>query len=132
MSTSTAATTTLTRADSHTFIPPHVPTFRCSSCSLELALQDELVSRSFQGSSGPAYLLRSVFNVEIGEKASKNLISGRHVIAPISCSGCRTELGWKYVRFQFVSPDSSQKYKEGKCILEKNKIYKDIKWSIED
>ncbi|GAA5991437.1 hypothetical protein JCM5350_006929 [Sporobolomyces pararoseus] len=115
--------TTLTRSDSHTFIPSHVPTFRCSCCSLELALQDELVSRSFQGSSGPAHLLRSVFNVEIGEKATKNLISGRHVIAPISCTGCRTELGWKY----FVSPESSQKYKEGKCILEK-----DNKWSIEE
>lgn len=62
-----------------------------------------------------------------------------HFIA-LDCAGCSTEIGWKYVRFllsfstvsisphrtdtqlqQSVSPDSSQKYKEGKCILEKVK-----------
>ncbi|GAA6061967.1 hypothetical protein JCM10212_005211 [Sporobolomyces blumeae] len=110
----------IAHSDSRTFIPERVATFRCATCSLELALQDELVSRSFQGGSGPAYLVRSVFNAEVGVQAPKNLMSGRHVIAPLSCAGCSTEIGWKY----FVSPDSSQKYKEGKCILEK-----DNKWT---
>ncbi|GAA5854517.1 hypothetical protein JCM5353_000036 [Sporobolomyces roseus] len=123
----TSTSPALNRSDSHTFIPDHVPTFRCSTCSLELALADELVSRSFQGGSGPAYLLRSVFNVEVGPQSPKNLISGKHVIAPLNCAGCSTEIGWKY----FISPASSQKYKEGKCILEKNKIYKDNKWTNE-
>jgi hypothetical protein len=57
-------------------------------------------------------------NVEIGDRSTKQLISGKHVIArefpvgplfrfstdhsphtAVSCAGCSTELGWKYVRF---------------------------------
>ncbi|GAA6043977.1 hypothetical protein JCM8097_003416 [Rhodosporidiobolus ruineniae] len=110
------------------YLPAHVPSLRCATCTLDLSLQDELVSRSFQSGSGPAVLVRSACNVDVGKQASKNLISGKHVIAPIYCSGCSTELGWKY----FSSPESSQKYKEGKVILERSKIYKDNKWSLDD
>ncbi|GAA6056467.1 hypothetical protein NBRC10513_007090 [Rhodotorula toruloides] len=123
--------TDLNHSDAHTFLPPTVPSFACGTCGLEVALQDELVSRSFQGTSGPAYLFRTAVNVDIGTKTSKQLLSGKHVISPIHCSGCSTELGWNSLG-QFVSPDSSQKYKEGKCILEKSKIYKDNKWSLDD
>ncbi|CEQ42603.1 SPOSA6832_04437, partial [Sporobolomyces salmonicolor] len=136
MASSRSSSAVLNHPVSHMLLPDHVPAFRCLSCSLELALLDELVSRSFQGSSGPAYLLRSVLNADVGQQAAKQLISGRHIIAPsftslqrqamngpspaLTCNGCSVELGWKY----FVSPDSSQKYKEGKYILEKSKIYK--------
>uniref|UniRef100_A0A0K3CJ89 FGENESH: predicted gene_6.39 protein n=1 Tax=Rhodotorula toruloides TaxID=5286 RepID=A0A0K3CJ89_RHOTO len=100
----------LNHSDAHTFLPPTVPSFACGTCGLEVALQDELVSRSFQGTSGPAYLFRTAVNVDIGTKTSKQLLSGKHVIS-----------------------HSSQKYKEGKCILEKqSKIYKDNKWSLDD
>ncbi|BGP42145.1 hypothetical protein JCM10450v2_006232 [Rhodotorula kratochvilovae] len=119
---------TLNHSNSHTFLPDHVPSWRCATCTLELALQDELVSRAFQGSSGPAFLWRTVINADVGTKASKQLLSGNHLIAPLSCRGCSTEVGWKY----FVAPNSSQRYKEGKCILEKSKIYKDNKWSVDD
>ncbi|GAA5899693.1 hypothetical protein JCM8208_004535 [Rhodotorula glutinis] len=115
-------------ATSNTFLPAHVPSWRCATCTLELALQDELVSRSFQGASGPAFLWRTVINTDVGPKAKKQLMSGTHFIAPLFCRGCATEVGWKY----FVAPESSQKYKEDKCILEKGKIYKDNKWSIDD
>lgn len=36
------------------------PCFACASCSSPLALKDELVSKSFSGSGGPAYLFRTV------------------------------------------------------------------------
>lgn len=108
--------------------PAHVPLFRCQQCTLPLALTDSLVSRAFQGSSGPAILVRNACNVKEGERENKVLMSGRHVIASIRCTGCDTELGWRY----FVSPDSSQKYKEGKYILEKSRIYKDNAWSADD
>lgn len=68
-------------SDAHTFLPPHVPAYACGTCSLEVALQDELVSRSFQGTSGPAYLFRTAVNVDIGTKTSKQLLSGKHVIS---------------------------------------------------
>ncbi|GAA5879312.1 hypothetical protein JCM8547_000660 [Rhodosporidiobolus lusitaniae] len=115
-------------SSAYTYLPSHVPSLRCSSCALELALQDELVSRSFQGTSGPALLFRSAVNVKEGKKIEKQLISGKHTIAAVFCKGCGSELGWKY----YVSPDSSQKFKEGKWILEKRKIYKDNKWSIDE
>ncbi|TNY21185.1 hypothetical protein DMC30DRAFT_446414 [Rhodotorula diobovata] len=136
MSTAPAAFQTPASITPHpTLLPSHCPSYRCSTCTLELALQDELVSRSFQGSSGPAYLWRTVINADVGPKESKQLLSGKHLIAPLTCRGCSTEVGWKY----FVSPDSTQRYKEGKCILEKGKIYKartatfsDNKWSVDD
>ncbi|KAM0792690.1 hypothetical protein ACM66B_002470 [Microbotryomycetes sp. NB124-2] len=108
-----------------TYLPRRVPVFRCKHCSIELALQDELVSRSFSGSHGPAYLVRSTINTTTGAKASKQLLTGKHTIAPITCTGCSRELGWTY----FTAPDQSQKYKEGKTILEKEKIYKDNCWA---
>ncbi|GAA5874396.1 hypothetical protein JCM3774_005025 [Rhodotorula dairenensis] len=103
--------------------PAHVPLFRCQHCASPLALTDSLVSRAFQGASGPALLVRNAWNVKEGEREHKVLMSGRHVIASIRCMGCDTELGWRY----FVAPDSAQKYKEGKYILEK-----DNAWSAAD
>lgn len=44
-----------------TFLPANIPSFRCAACTVEVALQDELVSRSFSGASGPAYLVRSTW-----------------------------------------------------------------------
>lgn len=61
--------------------PAHVPLFRCQQCTLPLALTDSLVSRAFQGSSGPAILVRNACNVKEGERENKVLMSGRHVIA---------------------------------------------------
>ncbi|GAA6057890.1 hypothetical protein JCM3770_001821 [Rhodotorula araucariae] len=137
---------TRNHSDTHTFLPDHVSSWRCATCTLELAVQDELVSRAFQGATGPAFLWRTVINAEVGAKTSKELLSGKHLIAPLTCRGCSTEIGWQYVRTtcllsdkrftegkhaQFVSPSSAQKYKEGKCILEKSKIYKDNKWSVD-
>lgn len=63
------------------FPPSHVPLFRCHHCTLPLSLTDELVSRAFQGATGPAILVRSAWNVREGERETKNLMSGRHVIA---------------------------------------------------
>lgn len=84
------------------YLPDHVPVYRCANCSIELALQDELVSRAFSGAHGPAYLLRSVrviagfvlplaslltelslssINTKVGRKGAKELLTGKHIIA---------------------------------------------------
>jgi hypothetical protein len=36
------------------------PCYACSGCGAPLALKDELVSKAFSGSGGPAFLFRSV------------------------------------------------------------------------
>jgi len=100
------------------------PKFTCASCGCDLALQDELVSRAFSGRAGPAFLLRSAVNVKIARSEQKMLLTGMHTISNISCKGCDTPLGWVYIK----ANDSAQKYKEGKYIMEKDKIMKENGW----
>jgi hypothetical protein len=85
-------------------LPPKSPSYRCVKCSCDLTLQDELVSRSFNGSHGTAYLFRTVWvisrviredkctelrldriNVVVGPSTRKQLLTGMHTIA----SECR-------------------------------------------
>jgi hypothetical protein len=42
------------------------------------------------------------------------MTTGRHVVRDINCRGCNTCVGWKYDK----AYESSEKYKEGKFILE--------------
>jgi len=86
----------------------------CIYCRTHLANHDELVSRSFQGNHGRAYLFNSVVNVSCGPAVSRELNTGSHAVADIYCSNCRTTLGWKYEK-AFVE---AQRYKEGKYIIE--------------
>ena len=92
-------------------------------------------------------------NVTLGPKEERLLITGLHSVADIHCTSCNTVIGWKYVRSfripldvthcwrasarrltvpsllleQVSAVEESQKYKEGKFILEKGKIMK-VPW----
>ena len=57
-------------------------------------------------------------NINVGPKEDRQLITGLHTIANVYCSDCKEELGWKYIK----AYEETQKYKEGKFILEKFKI----------
>ncbi|PIA32182.1 hypothetical protein AQUCO_04500050v1 [Aquilegia coerulea] len=57
-------------------------------------------------------------NVFVGKKEERIMISGMHTVADIFCIGCRLHLGWKYEAVDH----ESQKYKEGKSVLERIKI----------
>lgn len=79
-----------------------------------------------------------------GEKEDRSMLTGLHTVADIFCVGCGSIVGWKYVRlegsdlkriqffsmflvatiylddfFQVTAHDKSQKYKEGKSVLER-------------
>ncbi|GKV25553.1 hypothetical protein SLEP1_g34977 [Rubroshorea leprosula] len=60
-------------------------------------------------------------NVDVGPREDRRLLTGLHTVADIHCANCRAVLGWKYER----AYEASQKYKEGKFILEKSKIAKE-------
>eukprot|EP01090_Pellita_catalonica_P013224 TRINITY_DN307_c0_g1_i6.p1 TRINITY_DN307_c0_g1~~TRINITY_DN307_c0_g1_i6.p1 ORF type:complete len:110 (+),score=11.63 TRINITY_DN307_c0_g1_i6:57-386(+) len=90
----------------------------CGKCKTHLTKPTNLVSKSFQGRSGKAYLFDKVVNVTSGPKEDRILITGLHTVADIHCKECQTVLGWKYDE----AFEPSQKYKEGKFILEKAKI----------
>lgn len=61
-------------------------------------------------------------NIVTGPKEDRHLLTGLHTVADVSCSDCGETLGWKYLK----AYEPSQKYKEGKVVLEKYKIVKDF------
>ncbi|XP_034339308.1 protein yippee-like 1 isoform X1 [Magallana gigas] len=99
--------------------------YSCVHCRAHLANHDELISKSFQGSQGRAYLFNSVVNVGCGPAEERVLLTGLHAVADIFCECCKTTLGWKYEH----AFESSQKYKEGKFIIELAHMIKDNGWA---
>lgn len=92
--------------------------YSCCACAANIADNDELVSKAFQGRHGRAYLFSNVVNVTQGPIEERLLITGMHTVCDIQCSVCGSVLGWKYES----AFEESQKYKEGKFILEKARV----------
>ncbi|KAL8138877.1 hypothetical protein V2J09_004878 [Rumex salicifolius] len=95
--------------------------YSCSNCRNNVALHDDIISKAFQGKNGRAFLFSHAMNVDVGPKEDRTLLTGLHTVADICCGECQEVLGWKYVR----AYEQSQKYKEGKFVIEKMKIVKD-------
>ncbi|KAH8100524.1 yippee-like protein [Cristinia sonorae] len=116
--------------------------YGCSTCRTHLATIHSMMSRAFNGQHGRAYLFDGVVNVIEGEPNDRQMTTGNHTVRDIYCIKCGTTLGWKYVRMtsypsehpnakvvhggylssfdQDRAYEPSQKYKEGKFILERN------------
>ncbi|KYK54580.1 yippee [Drechmeria coniospora] len=73
-----------------------------------------LWEQNFRGQHGKAYLFHNVVNVDAGEPLERNMTTGRHVVRDITCRQCKETVGWKYDK----AYENSEKYKEGKFILE--------------
>ncbi|ONI24593.1 hypothetical protein PRUPE_2G248800 [Prunus persica] len=57
-------------------------------------------------------------NVTSGEREERMMMTGLHTVADIFCVGCGSIVGWKYE----TAHEKSQKYKEGKSVLERVKM----------
>ncbi|XAR56520.1 hypothetical protein NMG60_11037044 [Bertholletia excelsa] len=90
----------------------------CKFCKTQLALADDLVSRGFTCRRGKAYLFNKAANITIGPQEERAMLSGVHTVADIFCCSCGQIVGWKYE----VAHEKSQKYKEGKFVLERGRI----------
>ena len=64
---------------------------------------------------GRAYLFDQCVNITIGKAEDRRLITGLHSVCDIFCKRCKTLIGWTYAK----AYEQSQKYKEGKFIIEK-------------
>ncbi|KAL2893319.1 hypothetical protein RDABS01_009228 [Bienertia sinuspersici] len=95
--------------------------YRCFVCRNYVAHHDDIVSKSFQAQTGRAFLFSHAENIVTGPKEDRHLLTGLHTVADVFCSDCGDTLGWKYLK----AYETSQKYKEGKVVLEKFKIVKD-------
>lgn len=74
----------------------------------------EIISTSFRGSTGTAYLFHSVTNINLSRVEERVMITGHHFVRDVYCKCCETKLGWMY---EFAR-DPNQSYKEGNVILE--------------
>ncbi|KAI8077911.1 yippee zinc-binding/DNA-binding /Mis18, centromere assembly-domain-containing protein [Gilbertella persicaria] len=95
--------------------------FSCSTCHSHLVSQNDIISKAFEGMHGPAFLVEKVINMSRGQREDRMLLTGTHTVADISCQICRSVIGWIYIK----APAKNQKYKEGKCIIEKTRVIKE-------
>lgn len=95
--------------------------YTCGQCRTHLTSHDEIISKSFHGRNGRAYLFENCVNVIIGPAEDRRLITGLHSVNDINCKRCNTLLGWTYTK----AYERSQKYKEGKFIIEKIHLHMD-------
>lgn len=58
-------------------------------------------------------------NVTIGHAEDRRLMTGLHSVCDIFCKRCKNMVGWTYAR----AYEASQKYKEGKFIIEKINLH---------
>ncbi|KAL2911805.1 hypothetical protein HK105_208738 [Polyrhizophydium stewartii] len=92
--------------------------FGCSTCRTHLSTYDDIISKAFQGQHGKAYLFNHVINIFEGPQENRHMTTGLHTVRDIHCTYCQTVVGWKYDK----AFDESQKYKEGRFILERQLI----------
>jgi hypothetical protein len=105
-----------------------------------------VVSKGFTGRHGRAYLvspppsppytisnstkkegnkkITDLVNTKVGRNVNRELLTGQHVVADVSCTICGTVLGWKYVD----AKEAAQKYKIGKFILEMKRVVLGLGW----
>ena len=106
-------------------LEPFSPHTICQTCRLYAllalmlfypspAVADSFTLQNFRGQHGKAYLFAHVVNIQQDEAVERNMTTGRHVVRDIRCRQCRETVGWKYDK----AFESSEKYKEGKFILE--------------
>ncbi|GKT60586.1 yippee family protein [Colletotrichum tofieldiae] len=148
---STTAKPARTRPSRPSLARTQPDTLRCSTCSCDVAFSSQIVSKGFTGRYGRAYLVAptpppsapvsggvapaakasngpagpgSLANVRIGKCENRQLVTGWHVVADITCTLCSAKLGWKYVD----AKELSQKYKVGKFILEVERVVPFRSW----
>jgi len=93
--------------------------YACGECRTHLTSHDEIISKSFHGRHGRAYLFDQCVNYTVGTAEDRRLITGLHSVCDIFCKRCKTLIGWTYAK----AYEPSQKYKEGKFIIEKINLH---------
>lgn len=93
--------------------------YTCAQCRTHLTSHDDIISKSFHGRHGRAYLFDQCVNVTIGKAEDRFLITGLHSVCDIFCKRCKSMVGWTYAR----AYEASQKYKEKKFIIEKINLH---------
>ena len=67
----------------HRSFLPGARIYACSNCRAHLTNHEDIVSKSFQGRTGRAYLFNTVINVTLGPVEDRNLTTGLHKVRAI-------------------------------------------------
>jgi len=89
--------------------------FLCGNCDASLTNREQLISTRFTGSTGRAFLFKKVVNLQYSDVQERDMLTGKHHVRDVSCKNCGAKLGWFY---EYADEDS-QRYKEGRIILER-------------
>nr|CAH8875760.1 unnamed protein product [Trichobilharzia regenti] len=87
----------------------------CQYCETPLTNRSEILSTRFTGATGRAFLFNRVVNIVHSDIQDRVMLTGRHLVRDVVCIKCNTKLGWMYEH----AMEESQRYKEGKVILER-------------
>ena len=92
----------------------------CKVCKAHLSSRSKVLAKTFKGKYGRSFLVSKMINVGLGPEEEKILLTGIHVVQDVRCINCDCYVGWAYVR----AYEASEKYKEGKFIMERNLVVK--------
>lgn len=135
------------RTSSHNeYLRGHRSHLRCASCSTDICLSSQIISKGFTGRHGRAYLVSpspasamapreskltvtpGLLNTMTGAPSQRQLVTGLHTVSDVCCAFCNSVLGWKYD----AAEQASQQYKVGKFILETKMICTGTDWNGND
>ena len=71
--------------------------YACKYCNIHLAQSSNLLSKSFHGKTGAAFLFGKVVNIFLGPESEKDMMTGKHIVCDIYCNICKKVIGWTYV-----------------------------------
>ncbi|KAG6535563.1 hypothetical protein ZIOFF_000585 [Zingiber officinale] len=75
-------------------------------------------SALYLGSEEVSSQSKKCVNISVGFEDDRMMTTGLHTVSDVFCVGCGSIVGWKYE----VAHEKTQKYKEGKIVLERFKL----------
>ena len=125
-SSDTSPTSQPTPSSGQNYLYGSTSILKCRRCQSDICFSETVISKGFNGRYGRAYLCNPIpTNTHtIAKATTRQLVTGTHLVADISCSVCLAPLGWKYIS----ASDPYQQYKVGKYILETKSVTRVAHW----
>lgn len=98
--------------------PPPTPSSRRTSLVSTSSFSSSATSAATTTAAAAAAETNELVNIRVGRAEDRNLVTGPHTVADITCAGCGAVVGWKYLDAR----DPGQRYKVGKFILETRRV----------
>lgn len=71
--------------------------YSCKYCGVDFCYESDLISKSFHGKTGQAYLFNKAVNIFVGPQSEKDMMTGKHIVVDVYCVQCKIVIGWSYV-----------------------------------